>query len=86
MDYHKSPNLTTLEAKVLDQYQLLASQLSTLSHEITKLTKQQQDGDSAQDLANNMRLVENKIGLINILFKRAVYTLFVEQERERERR
>ena len=79
MDYSTSNQLTPTEAQLLNQYQLLVSQLNTLSLEISNLTKQQQK-DSAHDLANNLRNLEMKIGLIHTLFKGAVYTLFVDQE------
>lgn len=91
-DYLKSTQVSSLEAQVLTQYQFLATQLNVLAGEIGHLTQkssqvqanQDQGGDSgngsAHTLAESLRNLERKIGLIHTLFKGAVYTLFLEQD------
>ncbi|ODV68204.1 hypothetical protein HYPBUDRAFT_108377 [Hyphopichia burtonii NRRL Y-1933] len=93
-DYSKDPLLLPLEAQILAQYQLLAVKLNTLSDEIRKLNHtnvkttsenslDQIDG-SATELAETLRGLELKIGLVYTLFKGAVYSLFLQGAEEKQ--
>lgn len=93
-DYSKDALLLPLEAQILAQYQLLAVKLNTLSDEIRKLNHtnvkttsenslDQIDG-SATELAETLRGLELKIGLVYTLFKGAVYSLFLQGAEEKQ--
>lgn len=88
IDYTKATSLLPVEAQILSQYQLLATQLKTLNNEIHNLNtspKQlaSQDSNSAEKLLDNLRNLEMKIGLVYTLFKGAVYLLFLQNEEDR---
>lgn len=78
--------LQPLEVQVLSQYQLLASQLKTLNGEITKLNstaeeyKESSDSVTAEDLLDNLRHLEKRLGLVYTFFQGAVYQLFLQNE------
>lgn len=85
VDYSQNPHLLELESQILTQYQLLAVKLNTLSDEIRKLnvvnhqTLEEGETDgAATQLAQNLRGLESKIGLVYTLFRGAVYTLFLQ--------
>ncbi|EGV64671.1 DASH complex subunit dad3 [Yamadazyma tenuis] len=85
--------LPPLEAQVLGQYQSLASQLETLNLEIRKLTDaadtykssaepSEPPSVTAEQLLDNLRHLEKKLGLVYTFFQGAVYQLFLQNEVE----
>lgn len=92
VDYSQNPQLLDLESKILTQYQTLAVKLNTLSDEIRKLhvvnrqpvEEGENEGDATQ-LAQNLRGLESKIGLVYTLFRGAVYTLFLQGQQNEVR-
>lgn len=89
VDYSQNPQLLDLESQILTQYQSLAVKLNTLSDEIRKLhvvnQSQVEEGESegaATQLAQNLRGLESKIGLVYTLFRGAVYTLFLQGQQD----
>lgn len=93
-EYDKVPGLDPLEASVLSQYQLLATQLKTLANEVklfnsvevdTRNSNDPEMGEtpgSADRLLDNLRNLEMKIGLVYTLFRGAVYSLFLQHEED----
>jgi DASH complex subunit DAD3 len=93
-EYDKVAGLEPLEARILTQYQLLATQLKTLANEVklinTTASETRSSDDSgasdgpgtADQLLDNLRSLEMKIGLVYTLFRGAVYSLFLQHEED----
>lgn len=73
-DFSKSAQLTTLEASVLTEYQILAKNLNSLNEQISNLNEK-----PSAELLENLRVLETKMALVFTLFKGAVYSLFLPQ-------
>ncbi|CAH2447876.1 hypothetical protein PP7435_CHR2-1748 [Komagataella phaffii CBS 7435] len=80
IDYSRQPQLTLLEANILQQYQRLALLLRRLSSEIARITAQ-----PMSQLIDNLSGLEKKLSLVSTLFKGAVYSLFLQQENNEQR-
>lgn len=94
IEYDKVASLDPLEARVLTQYQVLATQLKTLASELKQFNSTASETRSSDDLAvsdtpgladqllDNFRSLEMKIGLVYTLFRGAVYSLFLQHEED----
>lgn len=86
VDFSKNVALSELEGKVLTQYQQLAIKLKVLAEEIRRLNvASENDVDGlATQLAQNLRGLESKLGLVYTLFRGAVYTLILQAQGEQK--
>lgn len=88
IDYTNNPNLSTIEKKILDQYQLMNNTLLEISKELESLTTttkniQEDDGNDkgvSIRLVENLRQLETKMVFIYTFFKGAVYSILNAQD------
>lgn len=88
IDYTNNPNLSTIEKKILDQYQLMNNTLLEISKELESLTAttksiQEDDGNDkgvSIRLVENLRQLETKMVFIYTFFKGAVYSILNAQD------
>ena len=99
IDYTNNPNLSNIEQKILEQYQIMNNLLIQISQELELLTKtttttttskEDQGKGVSVELVENLRQLETKLVFIYTFFKGAVYSILnaqdytAEQEQEQQ--
>lgn len=76
--------MAPLQATVLEKYQRLAESLRTLDSAVKELNRNKKDPEqvSAEEVLEEMRDIEVKIGLIGTLLKGSVYSLILQRKNE----
>ena len=83
-NYADNPNLSPIEQKILQQYQLMNNNLIKISNELELLTNTTDEfgkgkGSSIQ-LVENLRQLETKLVFVYTFFKGAVYSILNAQD------
>lgn len=83
-NYADNPNLSPIEQKILQQYQLMNNNLLKISNELELLTNTTDEfgkgkGSSIQ-LVENLRQLETKLVFVYTFFKGAVYSILNAQD------
>ncbi|CAD6600749.1 BJ4_G0018910.mRNA.1.CDS.1 [Saccharomyces cerevisiae] len=84
-------NLSPLQQEVLDKYKQLSLDLKALDETIKELNylqhrqqHSQQETVSPDEILQEMRDIEVKIGLVGTLLKGSVYSLILQRKQEQE--
>lgn len=84
-------NLSPLQQEVLDKYKQLSLDLKALDETIKELKysqhrqqHSQQETVSPDEILQEMRDIEVKIGLVGTLLKGSVYSLILQRKQEQE--
>lgn len=83
-----SQNMSKLQQEVLSKYSQLAESLHRLDTTVKQLnqsareTKENSNNVSAEEILEEMRQIETKIGLIGTLFKGSVYSFILQRKNE----
>ena len=83
-----SQNMSKLQQEVLSKYSQLAESLHRLDATVKQLnqlardTKEKSDNVSAEEILEEMRQIETKVGLIGTLFKGSVYSFILQRKNE----
>ncbi|CAI4924983.1 BEM_HP_G0068910.mRNA.1.CDS.1 [Saccharomyces cerevisiae] len=84
-------NLSPLQQEVLDKYKQLSLDLKSLDETIKELNysqhrqqHSQQETVSPDEILQEMRDIEVKIGLVGTLLKGSVYSLILQRKQEQE--
>ncbi|CAD6600598.1 BAH_G0004200.mRNA.1.CDS.1 [Saccharomyces cerevisiae] len=84
-------NLSPLQQEVLDKYKQLSLDLKVLDETIKELNysqhrqqHSQQETVSPDEILQEMRDIEVKIGLVGTLLKGSVYSLILQRKQEQE--
>ncbi|AJQ12076.1 Dad3p [Saccharomyces cerevisiae YJM1342] len=84
-------NLSPLQQEVLDKYKQLSLDLKALDETIKELNysqhrqqHSQQENVSPDEILQEMRDIEVKIGLVGTLLKGSVYSLILQRKQEQE--
>ncbi|CCK70901.1 Dad3p KNAG_0F02360 [Huiozyma naganishii CBS 8797] len=77
-----SQDLTPLQQSVLEKYSSLSEALHDLDESIKELNRSKEGNSadvSADDVLQEMRAIETRIGLIGTLLKGSVYSLILQR-------
>ncbi|AJQ15909.1 ADE_G0004170.mRNA.1.CDS.1 [Saccharomyces cerevisiae] len=84
-------NLSPLQQEVLDKYKQLSLDLKALDETIKELNysqhrqqHSQQETVSPDEILQEMRDIEVKVGLVGTLLKGSVYSLILQRKQEQE--
>lgn len=78
-----SHQLTSLQASVLKKYERLSESLQNLDNSIKALNQNKSDDNvSTDELLQQMRNIELKIGLIGTLLKGSVYSYILQRRND----
>ena len=81
-NYADNPNLSPIEQKILQQYQLM-NNLIKISNELELLTNTTDEfgkGKGSRQLVENLRQLETKLVFVYTFFKGAVYSILNAQD------
>lgn len=83
-NYADNPNLSPIEQKILQQYQLMNNNLIKISNELELLTNTTDEfgkgKGSSIHLVENLRQLETKLVFVYTFFKGAVYSILNAQD------